>query len=156
MLGDKILDYIKSAIWIAIAGAVIYYSNFFHHLFNNQKINPLFFEICVAAYVISILLVIYISLILPVFFGVNQVEQYNPKLIPIGAVVGVVAVISLLVAIWPVWGFSSLLIFICIWKGFFGLAIFLPGGQFGNFLFMVIVAATILSFYVIEHEGYFH
>lgn len=149
MLGDKILAYIKSAIFVGIAIAVIYYSNFFHHLFTNPKVNPLFFEICVAAYTIIILLILYISFILPVFFGVKDIEEYNPKLIPIGAVTGVVAVVSLLIAIWPVWGWTSLLIFLSLWKGFFGLSIFLPGGQFGNLLFLVINAGTIFSFYLI-------
>lgn len=156
MLGDKILSYVKSAIFVTIAIAVIYYSNFFHHLFRNPKVNPLFFEICVAGYTIIILLILYITFILPVCFGVKDIEEYNPKLIPIGAVTGVVSVVSLLIAIWPVWGWTSLLIFISLWKGFFGLSIFLPGGQFGNLLFLTINAGTILSFYVIEHEGYFH
>mgnify|MGYP006869355186 FL=1 len=150
------MGYVKSGIFVAIAIAVIYYSNFFHHLFTNPKVNPLFFEICVAAYTIIILLIFYISFILPTFFGVKDIEEYNPKLIPIGAVTGVIAVVSLLIAIWPVWGWTSLLIFLSLWKGFFGLSTFLPGGQFGNLLFLLINAGTIFSFYIIEHEGYFH
>jgi hypothetical protein len=92
---------------------------------------------------------LYITLVLPIFYGVKDIEEYNPKLIPIGAVTGVVAVISLLIAIWPVWGWTSLLIFLSLWKGFFSLSIFLPGGQFGNFLFLIINSGTILSFYLI-------
>ena len=104
-----------------------------------------------AGYTIIGLLILYTTFVLPVFFGVKEVEDYNPKLIPIGAVAGVVAVVSLLIAIWPVWGFSSILIFVCLWKGFFGISVFLPGGQLGNFLFLLINSGTILSFYVIEH-----
>lgn len=61
------------------------------------------------------------------------------------------AVISLLITIWPVWGFTSLLIFVALWKGFFAMSIFLPGGHVGNLLFLLINAGTILSFYIIEH-----
>lgn len=93
---------------------------------------------------------------LPVFFGVKDIEEYNPKLIPIGAVSGVVGVVSLLIAIWPVWGWTSLLIFLSLWKGFFSMSAFLPGGQFGNLLFLILITGTIFSFYIIEHEGYFH
>jgi hypothetical protein len=143
--------YLKSTIWIGVAIAVIYYSNFFHHLFRNPKVNPLFFEISMAGYTIIILLILYTTFILPVFYGVNDIEEYNPKLIPIGAVSGVIAVISLLIAIWPVWGFSSILIFLSLWKGFFGMSVFLPGGQIGNLLFLLINAGTVLSFYIIEH-----
>ncbi len=156
MLGDKILSYLKSAFWVALGIGALFYSNFFHHLFRNPKISPMFFEICIAAYTIIILLILYITFILPVFFDVKDVEEYNPKLIPIGAVTGVVAVVSLLIAIWPVWGWTSLVLFICLWKGFFGLSMFLPGGQFGNLLVLLINTGTILSFYIIEHEGYFH
>ncbi len=156
MLGDKILNYFKSAFWVAVGIGALYYSNFFHHLFTNPKINPLFFEICIAAYTIIILLILFITFILPVFFKVNDVEEYNPKLIPIGAVTGVIAVISLLISIWPVWGWTSLVLFICLWKGFFAFSIFLPGGQIGNLLFLLVNAGTIFSFYIIEHEGYFH
>jgi nitrogen fixation-related uncharacterized protein len=49
-----------------------------------------------------------------------------------------------------------MLIFISIWKGFFGLSVFLPAGDIGQFLFIAINAGTILSFYAIEHEGYLH
>ena len=38
-LGDKILMYLRNAFWVCLAVAVIYYSNFFHHLFLNPKIN---------------------------------------------------------------------------------------------------------------------
>lgn len=86
---------------------------------------------------------------LPVFFGVKDIEEYNPKLIPIGAVTGVVAVVSLLIAIWPVWGWTSILIFLSLWKGFFAMSAFLPGGQLGNLLFLLINTLTIFSFYII-------
>jgi hypothetical protein len=52
-------------------------------------------------------------------------------LIPVGAVFGFVGVITLLISIWPIWGFTSLLIFIVLWKGFFELGTLLPGGNLG-------------------------
>lgn len=85
-----------------------------------------------AGYTMIVMLILYTTFILPIFYGVKSIEEYNPKLIPVGAVVGVIAVISLLIAIWPVWGFISFPIFITMWKGFFGLAVFLPAGKFGN------------------------
>lgn len=38
-LGDKILMYLRNGFWVALAVVVIYYSNFFHNLFLNPKIN---------------------------------------------------------------------------------------------------------------------
>lgn len=103
-----------------------------------------------------VMLILYTTFVLPMWFGVNSVEEHNPKLIPIGAIIGFISVISLLIAIWPVWGFYSLLIFICIWKGFFSISVFLPSGNLGiyknylgNFMFIAINTGTVLSFYII-------
>jgi len=94
---------------------------------------------------------LYTSFVLPRMSGVTNIEDYNPKLVSVGAAVGVVSVISIIIAIWPVWGGWSLLIFISIWKGFFSISVFLPGGDFGNVLFLLINGGTVLSFYIIEH-----
>jgi hypothetical protein len=85
-----------------------------------------------AGYTIIVMLILYTSIVLPYCYKVKSIEEYNPKLIPIGAVVGVISVISLLIAIWPVWGFTSLLLFISLWKGFFSLPVFLPAGPIGT------------------------
>lgn len=131
-IGEKVLMYMKNLFWVSVGGAVLFYSNFFHHLFRNPNINQVFFEISMAGYTAIVMLILYTSFVLPIFYGVKSIEEYNPKLIPIGAVVGVVAVVSLLVAIWPVWGFTSLPIFIALWKGFFSLSVFMPGGKIGT------------------------
>lgn len=131
-LGDKILYYFKSAFWVGLAVMAVYYSNFFHNLFKNPKINEIFFQISMAGYTMIVMLILYSSIVLPYIYKIKSIEEYNPKLIPVGAVVGVIAVISLLIAIWPVWGFTSLLIFVALWKGFFSLTAFLPAGPIGT------------------------
>lgn len=148
--------YIRNGFWVVVAALVIYYSNFFHHLFTNPNINELFFQISMTGYTIIVSLMIFTTFIMPRISGTSDIDEYNPKLVSIGAVVGFIGVISLIIAIWPVWGWWSLLIFISIWKGFFGLSVFLPSGDFGNALFMLINTGTVFSFYWIEHEGYFH
>lgn len=148
--------YLRNGFWVVVAGIVIYYSNFFHHLFRNPNINELFFQVSMAGYTIIISIMLFATFIMPRIAGTNDIEEYNPKLVPIGAVVGVISVISLIIAIWPVWGWWSLLIFISLWKGFFGLSVFLPGGNLGQILFVLINAGTVLSFYVIEHDGFLH
>ena len=155
-LGEKILMYVRNAFWIVVGVLTVYYSNFFHHLFHNPKINELFFEISMSGYTIILCLMLFSSFIMPRISGITDIEEYNPKLVSVGAVVGLVSVISLIVAIWPIWGWWSLGIFIALWKGFFGMSVFLPRGDIGNFLFLAINVSVVLSFYVIEHEGYLH
>lgn len=155
-LADKLLMYITNGFWVVVAALVVYYTNFFHHFFRNPNINELFYQISIAGYTIIVSLMVFTTFIMPRIAGTDNVEEYNPKLVSVGAVVGLVSVISLIIAIWPVWGWLSLLIFISLWKGFFGLSVFLPPGDFGNALFLLINTGTVLSFYYIEHEGYFH
>ena len=85
-------------------------------------------------YTVIVMLILYSAFVLPIFYGIKSLEDYNPKLIPVGAVVGVISVISLIIAIWPVWGFTSLLIFLSLWKGFFSLSVFLPAGRIGKYI----------------------
>lgn len=148
--------YARNAFWIAVGALTLYFSNFFHHLFRNPNINELFFEISMAGYTIVFGLMIFSSFIMPRISGKTDIEDYNPKLVSVGAVVGLVSVISLIIAIWPVWGWWSLPIFVALWKGFFSMSVFLPKGDLGNFVFLSINATLVLSFYFIEHEGYFH
>jgi hypothetical protein len=125
-------------------------------LFKNPNINELFFQLSMTGYTMIVCLMVFSTFIMPRIAGTSDIEEYNPKLVPIGAAVGFISVISLIIAIWPVWGWWSLLIFIVLWKGFFGLSVFLPPGDLGNALFLLINAGSVLSFYIIEHEGYFH
>jgi hypothetical protein len=104
-----------------------------------------------AGYTIIACLMLFSSFILPRISNTKNIEEYNPKLVSIGAVVGLVSVISMVVAIWPIWGWWSLPIFIFLWKGFFSMAVFLPGGDLGNIIFLFLNTSVILSFYYIEH-----
>ena len=148
--------YLRNGLWVIVAAVTIYYSNFFHHLFKNPNINEFFFQLSMTGYTMIVCLMVFSTFIMPRIAGTSDIEEYNPKLVPIGAAVGFISVISLIIAIWPVWGWWSLLIFIVLWKGFFGLSVFLPPGDLGNALFLLINAGSVLSFYIIEHEGYFH
>jgi len=65
--------YLKNAFWVIVGALVVYYSNFFHHLFRNSNINPLFFEISMCGYTMIVLLIIYTSFILPLVYKINSV-----------------------------------------------------------------------------------
>ena len=148
-LGEQIIIYIKNAFWVGVAVFVVYYSNFFHNLFNNPNINELFFEISMAGYTIMLGLTIFTAFVMPKISGKTNVEDYNPKLISIGAVVGLISVLSLIICIWPVWGWWSLIIFISLWKGFFSFTVFIPGGTLGNVIFFILIFVSVISFYFI-------
>jgi hypothetical protein len=148
--------YVRNAFWVCLAVAAVYYSNFFHNLFHNKKINEVFFQIAIAGYTIIHLLMLYTTFVIQYWYKIKSIEEYNPKLVPVGAVIGFISILALLIAIWPVWGVTSLLLFISMWKGFFSLPVFLPVGiigiifiNLGDTLFFVINIGTVLSFYFI-------
>lgn len=134
----------------------LYYTNFFYQLFHSPKIFEPFFTISMVCYTVIIVLTLYISFVLPHLYKVESVEEYNPKLIRVATVFGVIAVVTLLIAIWPVWGWTSLLIFFFLWKGFFEVSAFLPGGDIGGVLFVLVNVLAVLSYKIIDHEGYMH
>lgn len=84
-----------------------------------------------AGFTMSIFLVLYSAIVIPYLYGVN-VEEYNPKLISIGTVTGIISIISLLITIWPIWGWTSILIFLALFKGFMSLAVLLPSDNIGT------------------------
>lgn len=72
-IGDKIIMYIRNGFWVCLSVFVIYYSNFFHNLFLNPKINETFFEISMTGYTMIVMLIIYTTFILPIFYGVKSI-----------------------------------------------------------------------------------
>ena len=65
--------YVKSAFWVGLSIIVIYYSNFFHNLFLNPKINEVFFQISMAGYTMIVMLILYTAFVLPIFFGIDSI-----------------------------------------------------------------------------------
>lgn len=66
--------YVQSAIWLGVAVLAVYYSNFFHHLFRNPKINEVFFQISMTGYTMIVMLIIYSSFVLPYWFKIKSIE----------------------------------------------------------------------------------
>ena len=135
-LPDKILMYITALFWFGLGVATTYYTNFFYHFFFSPKLYQPFHHICIASYVVIVGVLIFACFILPYGYKIENVEDYNPKLIPTATAFGVVGVITLIVSVWPIWGYTSLLIFFLLWKGFFSMGLFLPKGIIGNFHIM--------------------
>lgn len=125
--------YLGALFWFALGMATIYYSNFFHHYFFNSKVYQPFHNISIACYFVVILFLIFACFILPYGYGIENVEDYNPKLIPTATAFGFVGVLTLIISMWPIWGYTTLLIFILMWKGFFAIGAFLPKGIIGRF-----------------------
>ncbi len=122
---------LKSLIWLMASLCTVYYSNFFFNVFYNPNVLEPFISISLASFTYLSIFALYVCYVLP-RKGVKNCEEYNPKIINVGAGAGAIAIVSFLIAIWPVWGFTSLWMFALIWKGFWELATIMPRGQFSD------------------------
>merc|ERR1719456_1681544 len=86
----------------------------------------------------------------------NPWDKDNPKVIPTMAVVGVLTCCLFFFALWPVWGFLTLLIQLVFFLGFINAGHFLPGGAAGSVLMFVIFFGAFFTSELIPHEGLAH
>lgn len=63
---------------------------------------------------------------------------------------------SLIIAVWPVWGFLTIPMIIGMFFGYINTSQFLPGNHIGSVLFALIFVVGLASGYFIEHGGYLH
>ncbi len=143
---------------IAFACAMIYYSNFFKVLYEHDKIDNFYFYISILCYTISISVILFLSFYLPYFRNINedQWELLYPNLIPTATLTGVIGMISLIISVWNVWGWLSIIIVISFKLGFVMTAHFTPGGTIGSIVFFLILIGALFSHFYIEHNGYLH
>jgi len=74
-----------------------------------------------------IALTFYSAFILPYVLKITEdVETYNPRIIHLGAFSGFLSFVTLLIAIWPVWGWLSFPMMFVLFLGFLNTAHFLP------------------------------
>lgn len=148
-------DYAQAILWIALAGLIIYKTNFFRQLWENDDINQFFMSLALICLGTNVSLLFYVTAIRPLQ-GLDDNLESIPALIPIMTIVGVLLPVFLCLAIWPVWGFLSPVYVFVMTMGYIFVLTFLPGGMVGTIVFWVIsIAAATLS-HLIPHAGHEH
>lgn len=148
-------DYAQAVFWIGIAGLVVYKTNFFRQLWENDDINQAFMSLTLICLGINMSLLFYVTAIRPLQ-GLDDNLESIPALIPIMTFAGVLLPIFLILAIWPVWGFLSPVYIFVMTMGYIFALTFLPGGKVGTIIFWILsIAAATLS-HLIPHAGHAH
>merc|ERR1740121_2186267 len=83
-------------------------------------------------------------------------DNYVPKVIPVMAIVGISTAALFFFALWPVWGFLTLVIQFVFFLGFLNVGHFLPGGTLGSILMFVIFFGAFFTSEMIPHQGLAH
>eukprot|EP00744_Colponema_vietnamica_P006835 GILI01009901.1.p1 GENE.GILI01009901.1~~GILI01009901.1.p1 ORF type:complete len:208 (+),score=42.28 GILI01009901.1:41-625(+) len=143
--------------WVALACAVIYYSNFFRVIWECPYVNRIFFNLGLICVGVNIAITFYLSVYLPYIAKVTQEwDEYCPRVIPTATIVGCSAFVLFLFGLWPVWGWLTILILFSLFMGFLMSAHFLPDGFLGSLSMAIIFFGASFTSHVIPHEGLWH
>ena len=148
-------DNIQALFWIALAGLIVYKTNFFRQLWENEDINSVFMSLTLICLGLNLTLLFYVTAIRPLQ-GLDDNIESIPALIPIMTVVGVLLPIFLIMAIWPIWGFLSPIYIFIMSMGYIFVLTFLPGGTIGTITFWVLTIAVATFSHLIPHAGHEH
>eukprot|EP00743_Colponemidia_sp_Colp-15_P006506 GILK01007005.1.p1 GENE.GILK01007005.1~~GILK01007005.1.p1 ORF type:complete len:201 (+),score=26.18 GILK01007005.1:280-882(+) len=146
-----------ASFWVVAASSVIYYTNFFRVIWEHPNVNYLFFRLGLMGLGINIAIIFYLSIYLPYIARVEEEwDIYCPRVIPVATVVGISNSICFSVALWPVWGWVTLIILAVLFMGLMMTAHFLPSGFLGTVLISAIFFGASYTVHIIPHEGLWH
>lgn len=126
---ERIQTKIHAALWVIVAGAVIYYTDFIKIILTDERINRVPLNLAVVAMVVIFAILFYLCIYLPIFEKINDYRMWEvhcPNMIPMMTGAGAVCVISLMTAMWPVWGLLSPVLVFFLMMGFMFIAHFIP------------------------------
>lgn len=148
-IGDKA----RSLAWVAAAVFIVYYTNFFSVIWENSKVNTLFFSISLISFGIFFSMILYASFVIA---NVEDIEIIAPRIIPTASLFGFCCFMSSLVAFWPVWGWYTPAILFTMLMGYLMAGTFVPKGKIGSVAYLVLIMGSGLSGYYIPHGGFLH
>jgi hypothetical protein len=160
-LFQSIAEWIERKIFalvcVGLAIFTIYYSNFFKHLFHSEYVNSFFFYTAMSLYIAALGVFFYLCAYLP-YYGINEDkwDTYCPNAIPLATFCGVLGMIAVVISIYPIWGLLAIPMVIIMKLGLVMSINFVPCGEVGSFMAILIVVVALTSGFFIEHEGYLH
>jgi len=124
---------------------------------SNLFYKSVFLNVFLVCTGIMVALTIYSVIIMPYVLKVTEeIETYNPKMIKLGALAGFIGFASLIITIFPAFGWMSPFMVFIMFLGFINIGHFVPGNALGSFIVAIIFVGAFFSFHLIEHEGHLH
>mmetsp|Transcript_8378 Transcript_8378/g.7743 ORF Transcript_8378/g.7743 Transcript_8378/m.7743 type:complete len:142 (+) Transcript_8378:296-721(+) len=135
------------------AGFVLYKTNFLRQVWENPNTNAFFLDVSLTCIGLNITLMLYLTLYLPYIAKVTEDwETYCPQIIPVMTLSGVIAFISGIVGLWPIWGFLTIVYVIILIMGYTMTLIFLPDGFFGALIFWLFTIGLAFTSHYLPHD----
>ena len=148
-----LLERTYATAWVMAAIFTIYYSNFFLQIWENEKIATLFLAIALVTFGIFFSMTIYAAFVMPNF---DDAEVVAPRLIPTMTLIGFISYNSLMIAMWPVWGWYTIPILFIMFMGYLMAGSFMPKGKIGSIAFLMLLIGSGISSNYIPHQGLLH
>ena len=144
-------------VFVSMAGAIyiIYYTNLFYNLYFNPKINKFYLYLSAFLFILDALIFMYIYLYLPYIkkLDENTVEKEFDEMVPYCSGIGVGALFCLIVSMWNVYRWYSILIVLIVFWGIAMSSNISPTRLLGNIFFVSIITTMLFSYKFIEGTG---
>ena len=136
-----------------MAMLIVYKTNFFKQLWENQEINSFFLTLSMVALGLNISFLAYLTIYGPCVLGKDiDLEKDMPAMVPIMALSGVISFFCIILAGWPVWGiFTPIYIMVMFFGGTFSM-VFMPSGNLGNLTFWIVFLGGAYYAHNMEHK----
>lgn len=116
---------IEAGIWVILFLFTFHKTEFVKQLLTNSRVTKTFLTVFFVCFGINIAICVFI-LVLTLVLKFRDYEEYSPLITPFSAVSGLVGFISLIIAVFPVYGFLSLLIVPLLGFGLMMFSHFIP------------------------------
>lgn len=126
---ERIQTKIHAAIWVSLAVATIYYTDFIKVILTDERVNRTPLNLAIVSMVTIASILVYLCIYLPIFEKIKDYRMWDvhcPNMIPMLTGAGVCCIVSLVVAMWPVWGLLSPFLVFFLMMGFMFVAHFIP------------------------------
>ena len=124
---DYITAKIHAVFWVGAAVAIVYFTDLVNVALHDDRVNRLSLNLSILCLATNLGIILYATLWLPLVLRVRvSIDIYSPKIIPIATGLGVLCVLLLMVAFWPIFGLLTPLLVFFLLFGFLFSAHFVP------------------------------
>ena len=152
---EIIEHYVFAFLSIGFAIYVIYYTNLFYNLYFNPRVNEICLYLSAFLFVTDILIFMYICCYSPLIKKIDDktVDKLLDDAVPYCTIIGLLAFLFLIISIWELYRWYSILIVAVIFWGLIMSGNVVQQGILGNIFFISIIIAMLFSYKFIKGEG---
>ena len=138
---------------MSLACLIIYKTNFFRQVWENKLVNQFFLNVALVCIGVNCAMLFYFSIYGPLIQGKDiDLEKDTPQLIPVMTVCGLMAFITLMLGLWPVFGVLTPVYLLVLSFGASMSMTFLPGGTCGSLLFWILLFVAGYVSHTMPHD----